>query len=98
ESQCLCGELPSRIPIIEPGLGRVGVTAPFPEPALIPIEEFDLANPLRAFPRVEARRDHAARAAVIARERLTFPRVHEEHVLLDGASERKGRRVRAARG
>ena len=60
-----------RIPIVEPRLRGVRVAAHLPEAFLVLREELDLADPLRALPGVQLRRDHAARAAVFARQHLS---------------------------
>ena len=64
-----------RKPIVQPWLRGVRVAAHLPEAFLVFREELDPADPLRALPGVKLRRDHAARAAVFARQRFTFPRV-----------------------
>src|SRR5687767_8341040 len=81
----------TRIPVVEPGLCCIGVSAALPEPSAIAIEELDLPNPLRALPRVELRRDHATGSAMLSRQRLPFPRVNEEHVVLDRSRQRQVR-------
>src|SRR6185369_7893532 len=50
-----------RVSIVVPRLRGVRIAAHFPEPFAILREELDLADPLRAFPRVELRRDHPHR-------------------------------------
>src|SRR4029453_6205035 len=65
----------SGVSIVKPRLGRVRVTADFPEPFVIAGEELDLPDPLRALPRVELRRDHPAWSAVFERQRFSLPRV-----------------------
>src|SRR5262245_41240732 len=68
------------VSVIEPGLGAVRVAADFPETPAVAREEFDLADPLRALPRVELRRDHPHRSAVFPGQRLALPRVHQQDV------------------
>src|SRR5262249_12798927 len=77
----------------EPGLGGVGVAADFPEAFLIVRQEIDLPDPLGALPRVELRRDHAARPAMFAWKRFTLPRVYEQHIVVYRAHEREVRGV-----
>src|SRR5712691_3177458 len=67
----------SRVPIVEPRFRGVRVAPHFPEALLVLREKLDLADPLRPFPRVELRRDHAAGTAVLAGQRLAFPRMRE---------------------
>src|SRR5215208_5194181 len=80
--------LPRRVSIVCPGLRRVGVAALFPEIAFVAIEKIDSPDPLRPLPGVQLRRDHPAGAAVLAGKRLALPRVHQQHVVLDGTGER----------
>src|SRR5580700_5834347 len=68
------------IPIVEPRLGGVRVAAHLPEAPAIGGEKLDLPDPLRAFPRIELRSDHAARPAVLARKRLALPCVNQQHI------------------
>ena len=82
-----------RIPVVEPGLRGVGVAAHFPESLVILGQELDLADPLRALPGVQLRRDHPARPAVLARQRLALPGVDQQHVVFDRALERQVGRV-----
>ena len=81
--------LVGRVAIVEPRLRGVRVAADFPEALLVLREELDLADPLRALPRIQLRRDHPARTAVLARQRLALPRVHQQHVVVDRARERQ---------
>src|SRR5256885_5866400 len=85
--------LVGRVAVVEPRLGGVRVAADFPEAFLIFGQKFDLADPLRAFPRVQLWRDHPAGTAVLARQRRALPRVYQQHVVFDGAGEWKIRRV-----
>src|SRR5262249_61370882 len=66
----------SAVPVVEPRLRVVRVAPHLPEALAIFREEFDLADPLCAFPCVQLGRDHAARAAVLARQRLALTRMH----------------------
>src|SRR5215471_10199420 len=83
-----------RVSIIEPRLGRVRVAALLPESAAVVSEKLDLADPLRSLPRIELRGDHPAGAAVLGRQRLALPSVHEQHIVLGRARQRQVRRVR----
>src|SRR6185312_7801458 len=83
-----------RVAIVKPGLGGVGIPADFPETFLIFRKKLDLANPLRALPGVELGRDHPAWSAVLARERCSLPRMHQQHVVFHRAGEWKVRGVR----
>src|SRR5438105_15851744 len=86
----------SRIAVVEPRLGGIRISTSLPEPLLVVLEEFDFANPLRAFPCVETRGDHPARTAVLLRQRFSLPGVHQENVVFDSASEGQVRGVRLA--
>src|SRR5262245_55833008 len=73
------------IAVAEPGFGGVRVAAYLPEAFVIVGQKLDLPNPLRALPRVELRRDHAARAAMLAWERTALPRMHQQHIVFNRA-------------
>src|ERR1700752_5536490 len=85
------------ISVLKPRLGGVGIPALLPEAEPIVFEELDLADPFRALPRVELRRDHPAGPAMLAGERPSFPRMDEEHVFLDRPREGKVHGVRDSR-
>src|SRR5215468_8105461 len=82
-----------RVSIVEPRLGRVRVAALLPESAAVVSEKLDLADPLRSLPRIELRGDHPAGAAVLGRQWLALPGMHEQHIVLGRARERQVRRV-----
>src|SRR3989454_287032 len=86
-----------RVAVVERGFGAVRVAADFREAFAILGDEFDLPNPLGALPRVQRRRDHPARTAVLLRERFTFPGVYQQHVVFDRAREWQVGRVRDRR-
>src|SRR5438045_2824472 len=86
---CACCARCLRVAIVEPRLGGVGVAAALPESLAVVIEKLDAPDPLRALPRIQPRRNHAARSAVLARQRLPFPAMHEQHVVIDGARQRE---------
>src|SRR3970282_581857 len=77
------------VAVVQPRLRGVGVAALLPEAAGVPFQEFDGADPLGALPRVQPWRDHPARSAVLAWQRLSLPGVHEQHVVLHGSRERQ---------
>src|SRR5262245_25393076 len=82
------GGLHSCVPIVKPGLSRVRVPTNLPESLLILRQKLDLPDPFRAFPRIELRRNHADGAAVLAWQRTALPSVHEQHIIVDSATER----------
>src|SRR5215475_8249643 len=83
----------SRIALILPGKGCVGIAADFPEPFLIPVREGDFLDPLRSFPRIALRDDDAYRPSVLLRERLAVPLIGQQYVAVVAGLERQVRRI-----
>ena len=75
------GEIGSSISIVLPGKGAVRVAPHFPEPFFILIQKDNLFHPLRTFPGIALRDNHADRASVFLREGPAVPFVGQEHVL-----------------
>src|SRR5688572_9436500 len=78
----------SRVPVIPPWIRGVGVAPKLPEPELVFREQLDPVHPLGALPGVELRRVHAARPAVIGRQRPAVDGVGEQDVGLERLLER----------
>src|ERR1051325_4630303 len=68
--------------LLPPRIRRVRITAQFPEPQQVAIEENDFAHELGAFPGVTLRDNHPRRTAVLDRQRLAGPLVRDENVIV----------------
>src|SRR6266404_9706515 len=75
-------------PVFSPRIGRVRVTAHFPEAKDIAVQKDDFANELRALPRVTLRDDHPGRAAVFLWQGFSVPFVSDQHVVVQADLER----------
>src|SRR5262249_9152792 len=73
----------SAIPLLEPRIGVVVVTAPLPVARVVVGREANAGQPLRALPEIAVGHDGAHRGAVPARERLALLLVRDEDVGLE---------------
>src|SRR5439155_26871081 len=71
------------VPLVWPGMRRIGVAAQLPVPEPVERQKLDSVNPLGSLPGIELGSDDAHRTAVLDRQRLALGGVHQQHVILE---------------